>query len=252
MKKILLFLIGSVLFAANLINVDFFEHKKFTDVLFSLDSKFDGKVIKLSNSEFYLKNIKSDKEIYKTFKKEYLKSIEIKPYKEGVKVKIEGENFTTKFDLTPEGYGIRLRIKSTAIDKKNEVKELLAKNPQKSVDYFTYFIMLAILIILAIILWIIRKKAPKLPMKKSELSMGVIIQKPIDAKNKIVLFEFNKRKYLMLIGNTNILLDVFDENMVNVSTPKEFDEFLKINDKVDEIKKYIKNAEELKEFDERI
>jgi len=67
-----------------------------------------------------------------------------------------------------------------------------------------------------------------------------------------VLFEFNKRKYLLLIGNTNILLDVFDENMINISSKQEFDEFLKINDKIDEVKKYIKNAEELKEFDERI
>jgi len=56
----------------------------------------------------------------------------------------------------------------------------------------------------------------------------------------------------MLVGNTNLLLDVFDENMVNITTPKEFDEFLKLNTKIDEVKKYIKNAEELKEFDERI
>jgi flagellar biogenesis protein FliO len=126
----------------------------------------------------------------------------------------------------------------------------MAQNPQSGIDYLTYFIMLAILIILAIILWIIKKKSPKLPVKK-DISMGVLIQKPIDAKNKIVLYEFNKRKYLLLIGNTNILLDVFDENMINISSKREFDEFLE-NHKIDEVKKYIKNAEELKEFDERI
>jgi len=127
----------------------------------------------------------------------------------------------------------------------------MAQNTQNSIDFVTYFIILAILIILAIILWFIKRKAPKLPIKNN-ISMGVLIQKPIDAKNKIVLFEFNKRKYLMLVGNTNLLLDVFDENMVNITTPKEFDEFLKLNTKIDEVKKYIKNAEELKEFDERI
>jgi hypothetical protein len=228
--------------------VDFFSHKNFVDVLFSLDSKFDGKVIKISNKEYYLKNIKFDKEIYKKFNTDYLKSLEILPYKDGIKVKIEGKEFTTKFDLTPEGYGIRLRIKSNIA--KNEVKELMAQNPQSGIDYLTYFIILTILIILAIILWIIKKKSPKLPVKK-DISMGVLIQKPIDAKNKIVLYEFNKRKYLLLIGNTNILLDVFDENMINISSKREFDEFLE-NHKIDEVKKYIKNAEELKEFDERI
>jgi hypothetical protein len=250
MKKLILLISATFLFAANLINVDFFSHKKFVDVLFSLDSKFDGKVIKLSNNEYYLKNIKYDKEIYKKFNTDYLKSIEITPYENGIKVKIEGNDYTTKFDLTPEGYGIRLRIKSKIV-KNNEVKQLMAQNSQNSIDYFTYFIMLAILLILAIILWIIKKKSPKLPVKK-DIPMGVLIQKPIDAKNKIVLYEFNKRKYLMLIGNTNLLLDVFDEEMMNVSTKKEFDEFLKINNKIDEVKKYIKNAEELKEFDERI
>jgi hypothetical protein len=248
MKKIILSIFATFLFAANLINVDFFSHKNFVDVLFSLDSKFDGKVIKISNKEYYLKNIKFDKEIYKKFNTDYLKSLEIIPYKDGIKIKIEGSKFTTKFDLTPEGYGIRLRIKNIA---KNEVKALMAQNPQSGIDYLTYFIILTILIILAIILWIIKKKSPKLPVKKN-IPMGIVVQKPIDAKNRIVLFEFNKRKYLILVGNTNILLDVFDENMINISSKQEFDEFLKINDKIDEVKKYIKNAEELKEFDERI
>ena len=86
MKKIILSIFATFLFAANLINVDFFSHKNFVDVLFSLDSKFDGKVIKISNKEYYLKNIKFDKEIYKKFNTDYLKSLEIIPYKDGIKI----------------------------------------------------------------------------------------------------------------------------------------------------------------------
>jgi len=249
MKKLILFF-ATFLFGANLINVDFFPHKTFVDMLISLDSKYTGKVVKISQSEFYLSNINTNKEITKTFDTEYLKKIGIKSYKNGIVVKIDGKEKKIKFDLTPEGYGIRLRIVSK-IKASNEVKQIMAQNTQNSIDFVTYFIILAILIILAIILWFIKRKAPKLPIKNN-ISMGVLIQKPIDAKNKIVLFEFNKRKYLMLVGNTNLLLDVFDENMVNITTPKEFDEFLKLNTKIDEVKKYIKNAEELKEFDERI
>jgi flagellar biogenesis protein FliO len=249
MKKAIFLLLASFLFAANLINVDFLPHKNKVDVLFSLDEKYKGKVVKLKENEFYLTNIFTTKIVDKKFDNEFLKEIKVEPYKDGIKVKITPkEDVKTTFALTPEGYGIRLRIERLT-QKTNEVKKLMMKNPVKEVDLTAYFIGLAILIILAIILYLLRKKMPKLPSK--EMSMQVIAQKPIDAKNKVILFGFNKRKYLMLVGNSNILLDIFDDDLVHINTPKDFDEYLKV-DKLDEIKKYIKNAEELKELDERI
>jgi flagellar biogenesis protein FliO len=251
MKKILFLIAATFLFAANLININFFPHKNNVDVLFSLDEKYRGKVVKLGDNEYYLTNIFSTKIVNKSFDNEFLKSVEISPYKDGIKIKIHPKDkIKTQFALTPEGYGIRFRISGVGKPKKEEeVKTLLTQNPAKGVDLTAYFIGLAILIILAIILFLLKKKMPKLPSKN--VKMAVLMQKPIDAKNKIVLFEFNKRKYLMVIGNTNMLLDIFDEDMAHISTPKEFDEFLKV-DKIDEIKNYIKNAEELKELDERI
>ncbi|WP_457560509.1 hypothetical protein [Caminibacter sp.] len=255
MKKIILLLMAVFLFGANLINVDFFPHKNFVDILLSFDSKFNGKVVKIDNNTYLLQNATTNKEYVKKFDKGILKEIDVKPSKNGILVKFKRiKDSKISFALTPEGYGIRIRVLSTKPAKIDEIQKLTAKNPESTIDYFTYFIILAILIILAIILWIIRKKAPKLPIKKSEISMGVLLQKPIDAKNRIVLFEFNGRKYLMLVGNTNLLLDIFDNDLqrAEVTTQKDFDEFLKLNSKMDEIKKYIKNAEKLKEFDETI
>jgi flagellar biogenesis protein FliO len=254
MKKIFFLLMGVLLFGANLINVDFFNHKNFIDILLSFDSKFNGKVVKIDNYTYLLKGVSANKEFIKTFDKGFLKKIDVKPQNDGILVSLDTKKDTKiSFALTPEGYGIRIRVQSTK-PIKNEIQTLNMQNPQSAIDYFTYIIILAILIILAIILWLVRKKAPKLPMKKSDISMGVLIQKPIDPKNRVVLFEFNKRKYLMLVGNTNILLDIFDEELqtININTQKEFDDFLKLNNKMDEIRKYIKNAEKLKEFDETI
>ncbi|WP_456489257.1 hypothetical protein [Caminibacter pacificus] len=250
MKKLIIFLTALFLYAGNLINVNFFPHdNKNVDILLSLDSKYDGKVIKLSNTEYYLSNIFTTKIVSKSFDNSFLKKVEVLPYKDGVKIKIFPiAKFTTSVALTPDGYGIRFRI-SNATPEKNEVQALMAQNPDKSIDLTSYFIGLAILVILAIILYLIKKRMPKLPSK--DMKMAVVLQKPIDAKNKVVLFEFNKRKYLMLVGNTNLLLDVFDDDMVHITTQKEFDEYLKV-EKMDEIKKYIKNAEELKELDETI
>ncbi|NPA87932.1 MAG: hypothetical protein GXO01_04420 [Epsilonproteobacteria bacterium] len=248
MKKIILILLASFLFAANLINVNFFDHNDKVDVLFSLDEKYKGKVVKLGENEYYLSDIFSTKIIKKDFKKDYLKKIEIEPYKDGIKIQIFPlKKIKTSFALTPDGYGIRFRIQSMeVIEQKPLVK---VTNPQEKIDYLSYVVGIGILAFIGIILFFLKRRMPKLPSK--DLKMNVIVQKPIDAKNRVVLFEFNKRKYLMLVGNTNLLLDIFDEEMVNISTPKEFDNFLNL-EKLDEIKKYIKHAEELKELDERI
>jgi len=252
MKKLILLplLIAFLMAKGKLINVNFFEMQNRVDVLLSLDEKYKGKVIKLGNDEYYLTDIIALKGKKKVFDKGFLKEIDVNPYKFGVKLKIvPKEKIKVSFALTPDGYGIRVRIESLAVKKQNEYQKLLASNPEKGIDYTSYIVGLAILTILAIILFLMRKRVKNLPV--ANVNMGVVIQKPIDPKNKVVLFEFNKRKYLMVVGNTNLLLDVFDEDLANVTTQKEFDEFLK-SEKLDEIKRYIKNAEELKELDEKI
>ena len=97
-------------------------------------------------------------------------------------------------------------------------------------------------------LWFIKRKTLNFPKLKED--MKVLAQKPVDAKNKIVLFEYQNRKYLMLIGNTNVLLDVFTDDITVPKNEVQFDEMLKLSKKYDTIEKYIQNAEKLKEIDE--
>jgi flagellar biogenesis protein FliO len=116
---------------------------------------------------------------------------------------------------------------------------------------FSYLMALLVLVILAGVLWFIkRNKISSLP--SANLQMKVIMQKPIDVKNKVVLFEYQNRKYLMLIGNTNLLLDVFSEDTPVPKNEVEFEEMLKLSKKYDNIEQYIKNAEKLKGIDETI
>jgi len=249
MKKLIIFL-ASILFGANLVNINFFPQKDKLDILFSLDAKFNGKVINAGKNQFIITNISSDKEYSKNFDNFFVKKVKISPKNNDVVIKFITHNkYKTSVALTPDGYGLRFRISSLEVKNK---ENLVLKNPENSLDYFSYIISLAILIIIAIILWILRKKInKKLPVKNG---LNILFQKPIDAKNRVALIEFNNRKYLVIVGNSNILLDVFDENMVNVSTQNDFDNFLKteMSEKLDNLQKYIKNAEKLKEFDEKI
>ena len=248
MKKLLIFF-AVIVFGANLINVNFFPEKNKLDILFSLDAKFAGKVIELSKNSFLITNISTDKKIEKNFHNYFLKSIIIFPNAKGVNIKINSNlKYKTSVALTPDGYGLRFRI-----TKFKKVSKLNISNdtPEKGLDYFTYVLSIIILLIIAIVLFVFKRKiVKKLPIKTN---INILFQKPLDPKNRVALIEFNKRKYLVLIGNTNILLDVFDENMLNVKTQEDFDSVLEKNvEKLDNFKQYIQNAEKLKEFDEKI
>ncbi len=249
MKKLLIFL-SVLLFGANLINVNFFPEKNKVDILFSLDSKFNGKIIELGKNRFLITNIISNNKTDKNFKNYFLKKIEIIPGKNGVLIKIYSKSkYKTSVALTPDGYGLRFRIKN--LKSFSQITKLENSNPQKGLDYFTYILSLSILLIIAVGLFVFKKRlVKKLPVKTN---ITILFQKPLDPKNRVALIEFNKRKYLVLIGNTNILLDVFDENMVNLKTQEDFDSVLEKNiEKLDNFKQYIQNAEKLKEFDEKI
>jgi len=252
MKKLIIVLFASFLFAANLINVNFFEQKGKLDILFSLDGIFTGKVVKDSKDKFFISNIISNKEYKKSFNNYFVKNITINPLKNGVLIFVDAnKKYKTSVSLTPDGYGVRFRI--TKLTKKIVQKPQIVYAQDSGIDYMSYFIAVSILIILAVILWIFKKKIKtKLPLKGN---LDIVFQKPLDTKNKIALIEFNKRKYLIVIGNSNILLDIFDENMINIKTQNEFEEYLQkddINKKLDSFQKYIKNAEKLKDFDETV
>ena len=248
MKKLIL-LLAIFLYGANLIDVNFFKEKDKLDILFSLDNKFEGKIIKVADNKYLIKNIQSSNDIEKNFNNFFLNSIIIIPEKNAILLEIDSnKKYNVNVALTPDGYGIRFRIKNL------KPKSVISKPNMPTAEGFSfirYFIVVAILIILAIILLYLKKKSfAKLPSLKND--MKVLSQKFIDAKNKVVLFEYQNKRYLMLIGNTNILLDSFDENFKIPENEVEFDEMLKLNNKINDIEKYIKNADNIKEFDEKI
>ena len=248
MKKLILVL-AVFLYGANLIDVNFFKGENKLDILFSLDDKFNGKIIKVGGNRYLIKGIETSNDIEKNFNKFFLNSIIVTPKEGGVVLEIVSDKkYKVDVALTPDGYGIRFRIKNL------KPKSVISKPnmpPAEGFSFVRYFIVVAILIILAIILLYLKKKSfAKLPSLKND--MRVLSQKFVDAKNKVVLFEYQNRKYLMLIGNTNILLDVFDEDFKTPKNELEFDEMLKLNNKIDDIEKYIKNADNIRELNEKI
>ncbi len=251
MKKLVLLVVGVFLFATNLINVNFFEGKNKIDILLSLDNVFEGRVKQIGKYSYLITNIKSDKVIQKEFNDKFINSIIISPQNNGIKVDvITKSKIKTSVALTPDGYGLRFRIVNLTLKSKDVNIQKVPHANDSGFDMFSYLMALLVLVILAGILWFIKRNKISLP--SANLQMKVIMQKPIDVKNKVVLFEYQNRKYLMLIGNTNLLLDVFSEDTPVPKNEVEFEEMLKLSKKYDNIEQYIKNAEKLKGIDETI
>ena len=236
-KKLFFLLIPVFLFSANLIDVNFFEEKNKLDVLFSLDDKFNGQVKKINNSSLIITNIKTDKVIQKEFNKKFINSITICPVNNGVKMDISSNGeFKTSVALTPDEFGLRFRIEELVFLDSNKTKpEIKFSDNQKKLDLFSYTVGIIALLLIAILLWFLKRKIINLPMTKENIK--VLIQKPVDTKNKVILFEYQNRKYLMLIGTTNVLLDVFVDDISIPKNEAQFDEFLKLNKKFDNIQK---------------
>ncbi len=164
---------------------------------------------------------------------------------------------------TSDAYGLRLRFTTlsatskTAATAQNKSTEQnpLASLPTKQSDNLeqSYYIVIAILIIgIAILLfikkrvnptqakqlnspWLFKEVQPAKPVPTAQAedlkstqsdnkSVSIRFQKALDSENTVVMLDFGKQSYLVLMGKSNILLDKFTEN--RPSTQEDFESIL--------------------------
>ena len=141
----------------------------------------------------------------------------------------------------------------------NNFDELKTKNEVKIPN--SYFIVIAILLLVVFVLFLIKKRLNSKNFTKSWLfgninvqttNTKIIFQKQIDTQNRLFLLEFEDRQYLILSGPSNLLLDKFDVSSsegTSETKPHEMnkDELFKAEfDKTREkLTKYAQNDEDL-------
>ncbi|WP_456451023.1 hypothetical protein [Hydrogenimonas sp.] len=115
-----------------------------------------------------------------------------------------------------------------------------------------YWAVMGVLLLLLALLWAARKKGmqnlakgggwlmPNKSPRPGDLPPEAVIrfQKPLDRENRLILIEFGAKQYLMVVGNTNLLLDTFVEGRIEAeddfaqmfeANKKQLDHFLKEN-----------------------
>ena len=247
---LLLILLVHSLIASVLLNENIYEREKRVDLMLSFDTPFQGSVKKSVASDGTIDILLSDVEVQRPFFKSlgqsFLDSIAITRAGKGlalVKIATKDNKIAVVASKTVDGFGLRLRILpryGTANPPNGGRPHGPEKNPQLSMDSrnglslasdtfqlpdWRYWSVLGGLLFLYFALKFFKKRTldnndhggwlmPK--TLKKELDKGAVIrfQKPLDPHNRLILLEFGKKQYLLVVGNGNLLLDTFGENRI--------------------------------------
>ena len=277
-KLFILFLLPLSLFASKILSYNIYDRTDRVDVMITFDTPYTG-TIKQSVSSGKIAIKLSDASIESTKRKQlsskYIKSLSITPMSKYTKIVASvPKDVVLKASKTSDAYGLRLRFISKSSTSKNSIysggskHNSLSSLPTKKGDDISssYYIVIFIMIVGVVILFIIKKRiAPnsiqsKKPKKANSSwlfkdnkqtdskdnavarqsdDVSIRFQKTIDEQNSVVMLDFGEQSYLVLVGNSNILLDKYTDN--KPSTQSDFDTILQ--DRHKELDDFLHNKE---------
>ena len=258
-KFLLLFLLPFSLYASRILSYNIYERTNRADVMITFDTPYTGTIKQsVSKSKIIIKledaTIEASK--IKKVSSKYLHSLTITPVNNETLV-VASISPSTKLIVskTSDAYGLRLRFTDkiaakspTAAVINTKHTDSLSNLPTKKDDNMSqsYYVVVTILVLGIFILFYIKKKMKPIPVntqkpnnwlfkntQKSAAETNVNMatqnvtirfQKAIDDKNSVVMLDFGKQSYLILMGNSNILLDKFTDN--KPTSQQEFNEIL--------------------------
>jgi len=254
----------SIVYASKILSYNIYDRTDRADVMITFDTPYDSVIKQnTSTSKIIIKlegaSIESSK--YKKTDSKFLNSINIVPGSNQIQIIASvPQNIKLVASRTADAYGLRLRFVSNSTLKKNsstKIEQLKSQEfsntlPTKKTDNMStsYYIVVTILVVGIFILFIIRKRMivtnPQKPQQNStwlfkenlqgKLTdnassvnqdnnlISIRFQKAIDTENSVVMLDFGKQSYLVLMGKSNILLDKFTDD--KPTTQEDFDSIL--------------------------
>lgn len=267
MKKLLILIcMLSYINASNLLTYNIYERSDRVDIMLSFDSPYEGRITQKRGENITiltLNDLTYDKLIEKNINSNILQALSIEPIKDSIKVTLKSQNnIAVIASKTIDGFGLRIRTKPISISTKttsasNDLSiqnnnNLLSTKPSEDLIDGRYLsVILLLSIMLLFMVWLKKRVANKtiqMNNKKSWLfkkeansplngEVHVLHQKEIDKNNSVVLLEFNEKKYLVMTGSSNLLLEKFSHGEIKDDSDfesafennrKKLDEYLKI------------------------
>ena len=266
MKFILLFL-GAMLpiFASNLLTYNIYERTDRVDIMLSFDAPYEGNIFQKrekNTTSLILNSLSYEQSVNKNINSKIVQELDIEPKQNSLILNLKSQDaIIVNASKTTDGFGLRIRVspKNTASQVANMPQasakieppaQALQSEPEPIVDA-RYFIVLGVLLALLIFLFIFKKimvsksefsgfantknsepnstKSINWLLKNQNNDVNVIYEKPLDRVNKLMLLSYENRRYLVLVGSSNVMLDSFGED--KIQNEQDFTAFFEENKK---------------------
>ncbi|QCD53248.1 MULTISPECIES: excinuclease ABC subunit A [unclassified Campylobacter] len=248
------------LFASNLLTYNIYERSDRVDVMLSFDAPYEGNIFQKRENDMTMlifNGLNFDQAVEKNLNSKILQELYIEPKQNSVVLSIKSSSsIGVMASKTSDGFGLRIRVVSTAAaSTKNEQpisqseqiiqpKTSTTINTQPDIQNIfdaRYYMVIGVLIAFAIALWLLKNFIVKKTGGSRKLNLAgwlnsdksqdvkILYEKPLDRTNKVMLLNHQNKKYLVLVGSSNVLLDKFGEDTIN--SENDFEAFFEENRK---------------------
>ncbi len=186
----------------------------------SFDGAFKGEIIEKRDKEailFTLNGVSYDKKQTKSINSSLIGEMFISPDKGKTSIMLEvKDNVRVNAEKINQNTGIMIRaLSQNAQGAGLNLAALTRQNSQQSphfegYDYSNYALILGLLLLLLALFWWLNRSLRKGRFNGREFR--ILFQRPLDKNNKFAIIEFDSKRYTMILGTSNILLDSIDLN----------------------------------------
>ena len=255
--------------ASNLLTYNVYERSDRVDVMLSFDAPHEGSISQKNDATsitLTINDLGYDKMIEKSINSNIIQELTIIPEKNNtLKVVLKSDKkVSVVASKTVDGFGLRIRSSVMQAPTQSSSEAVSSSSlptvpSSSSADLIDtrYIIVIAILLFLVIVMFWIKKRLAIQTIKPSNAAqkggkswlfnpktgtqqeVTLLHKKQIDNQNSVVLFEYGTIKYLVMTGNSNVLLEKFQNGEVKDDTDFEkvfeenrrrLDDYLKLQD----------------------
>lgn len=245
MRFLVLFFLILPLYGVELVGYNVYDRNDRVDLMLSFDEAYKGKISQKKEKNLTLltfSDLKYSKDELKELNSKLVDKISISSKNNNTYIMLQNkENVHLELSSINDKFGVRIRAveqgnAQVATPALNSTGDLMPKPKSTSLegyDYTNYILVMLVLLILLLGLWWFKRT---MIYKNNKLSkdFNMIFQRFLDKNNQLVVFDHANKRYTMIIGNSNVLLEsaeLSEEQKYSEQTEKNFDSFFEENKK---------------------
>ncbi|WP_331775598.1 hypothetical protein [Sulfurospirillum sp. 1612] len=273
-KLLLLFVFVSLSYATNLLTHNIYDREDRVDIMLSFDSPYTGTIFQDKNAHattLKLAHLNFDKTVEKNINSKIVQELSIRPNNGNLLITLHNQKeILVSASKTTDGFGLRIRTRlatpitdtapittapittvQAATPKADDTLQNIKPFQDSSLIDARYITVVAFLFVLLLVMMWVKKRVAKNPItlqKKSwlfksispeSIDIKILHKKPIDPKNSLLVFEYQNKRYLVMSGNSNVVVDTFgSQDFENTSdfeqafedNRKKLDDYLKLQE----------------------